>query len=91
MEAETTTMVSKLESRKDTLQMGIESAAMHAGRIMGIVATAVRDVTREIGEFATDVFEMREASQRAEADRGAATAGPEPAAAPNGSALHPRV
>lgn len=63
-------MVSRLESGKDTVQVGIESAATHAGRIMGIVATAVRDVTQEVGEFATDVFDMREASRRAEADRG---------------------
>ena len=47
----------------------MESGATHAGQIMGIVAGAVRDVTREIGDFATDVFEMREAAQRAEADR----------------------
>lgn len=63
---------SRLERRKDTLQVGIESAATHAGRIAGIVAGAVRDVTRELGEFATDLFEMREAAERAEADRSAA-------------------
>jgi len=62
-------MVSRLERGKDTLQVGIESAAVHTGRIMGIVATAVRDVTQEVGEFATELFEMREASRRAEADR----------------------
>ena len=62
-------MVDRLESRKDTVQVGVESAATHAGRIMGIIATAVRDVTREVGDFATDMFEMREASRRAEADR----------------------
>jgi hypothetical protein len=62
----------RLERRKDTLQVGIESAATHAGRIAGIVAGAVRDVTRELGEFATDLFEMREAAERAEADRSAA-------------------
>ena len=61
-------MPGKVETRKDTVQVGIESAAVHAGRIAGIVAGAVRDVTREIGEFATDIFEMREAAQRAEAD-----------------------
>jgi hypothetical protein len=62
-------MVSKGERRKDVLQSGIESAATHAGRIAGIVAGAVRDVTAEVGEFATDLFEMNEASKRAEADR----------------------
>jgi hypothetical protein len=62
-------MLSKLETRKDTIQEGVESAATHAGRIATIVAGAVRDVAREVGEFATDVFEMREAARRAEADQ----------------------
>jgi len=60
----------KIETRKDTLQVAIESGATHVGQIMGIVAGAVRDVTRELGDWATDVFEMREASKRAEADAG---------------------
>ena len=64
-------MPSQLETRKDTIQVGIESAATHAGRVASIVANAVRDVTREIGEFATDLFEMREAARRAQADDGA--------------------
>ena len=59
-----------LTNRKDTLQVAIESGATHAGQIMGIVAGAVRDVTRELGDWATDVFEMREAAKRAEADDG---------------------
>ena len=58
----------KIETRKDVLQTAIESGATHAGQIMGIVAGAVRDVTRELGDFATDVFEMRDAARRAEAD-----------------------
>lgn len=62
-------MVSKLEARKDTVQIAIESGATHVGRIASIITAAVRDVTRELGEFATDVLEMREAAERAEADR----------------------
>jgi hypothetical protein len=58
----------KIETRKDVLQTAIESGATHVGQIMGIVAGAVRDVTRELGDFATDVFEMRDAARRAEAD-----------------------
>ena len=58
----------KIETRKDTLQVAIESGATHVGQIMGIVAGAVRDVTRELGDWATDIFEMREAAKRAEAD-----------------------
>ena len=60
----------RIETRKDTLQMAIESGATHVGQIMGIVAGAVRDVTHELGDWATDVFEMRQAAQRAEADEG---------------------
>ena len=49
--------------------MAIQSGATHVGRIASIITGAVRDVAGEFGEFATDVFEMREASRRAEADR----------------------
>ena len=49
--------------------MALQSGATHAGRIATIISGAVRDVVGELGEFATDVFEMREASRRAEADR----------------------
>ena len=58
----------RIETRKDTLQVVIESGATHVGQIMGIVAGAVRDVTHELGDWATDVFEMRDAARRAEAD-----------------------
>ncbi len=58
----------RIEVRKDTLQVAIESGATHVGQIMGIVVGAVRDVTRELGDWATDVFEMREAAKRAESD-----------------------
>jgi hypothetical protein len=62
----------RIETRKDTLQVAIDSGAAHVGQIMGIVVGAVRDVTRELGDWATDVFEMREAARRAEADDGVA-------------------
>jgi hypothetical protein len=57
-----------LETSKDTLQVVVESGAIHAGRIAVIVAGAVRDVTRELGEWATDVFEISDAARRARAD-----------------------
>lgn len=62
-------MVSDFESRKDTVQELTESAATHVGRIASIVTGAVRDVTREIGDWASDVFEMREAARRAREDQ----------------------
>jgi len=57
------------ETTKDTLQEAVDSAATHVGQIMRIVVGSVRDVTHELGEWATDVFEIREASRRAAADR----------------------
>ena len=60
--------LSKSETRKDTVQVLVESGAAHVGRIANIVTGAVREVTRELGGFATEVFEMRDASRRAEAD-----------------------
>jgi hypothetical protein len=60
--------IDRLEARKDTIQVVVESGATHVGSIMGIVVGAVRDVTRELGDWATDVFEMRDAARRARAD-----------------------
>ena len=57
-----------LETRKDTIQVAVESGATHIGSIVGIVVGAVRDVSRELGEWATDMFEMRDAARRARAD-----------------------
>jgi hypothetical protein len=62
--------LSRLETTKDTLQVVVESGATHAGRIAVIVAGAVRDVTRELGDWATDIFEMRDAARRAREDPG---------------------
>ena len=59
--------LSKAETRKDTIQVVVEAGASHAGRIAGIVSGAVRDVAREVGDFATEVFEVRDAARRAQA------------------------
>ena len=61
--------LSDLEISKDTLQTFVESGFEHVGRIAAIITGAGRDITREIGEWATDMFEMREAAARARADR----------------------
>jgi hypothetical protein len=61
-------MVGKLEISKDTLQVLTESAAVHVGRIATIITGAVREVTHELGEWASDAFEMRDAAGRAETD-----------------------
>jgi hypothetical protein len=67
--------LSDLEINKDTLQTMVESGFEHVGRIASIITVAGRDVTREIGGWATDVFEMREAAARAKADRLSAETG----------------
>lgn len=67
-------MVGRLEIGKDTAQVLAESAATHVGRIATIVSTAVRDVAREVGDWASDAFEMRDAAERAGAERAAADA-----------------
>lgn len=61
-------MVGRFERNKDTIQELTESAATRVGAIAGIVAGAVRDVTREIGEWVTDAIEMREAARAARND-----------------------
>jgi hypothetical protein len=61
-------MVGKFEIGKDTVQELTESAASHVGNIATIITGAVRGVAQEIGDWATDAFEMREAAQRATKD-----------------------
>jgi len=62
-------VVDEFETKKDTAQVVVDSGLDHVGRIMGIVVDAARGITRELGDWATEVFEMREASQKAKADR----------------------
>ena len=61
-------MVGRFERNKDTVQEVTESAATHVGAIAGIITGAVRDVTREIGEWITDAIEMRDAARAARDD-----------------------
>jgi hypothetical protein len=58
-------VVSKLEAAKDTAQVLTESAANHVGRIALIISGAVREIAHEMGEWASDAFEMREAANKA--------------------------
>jgi chemotaxis response regulator CheB len=62
-------MLSKPEIGKDALQVAVESAATRVGNIALIITGAVREVARELGELATDVFEVAENSRRAKAAR----------------------
>jgi hypothetical protein len=67
----------RLETRKDTIQVAVESGATHVGSIVSIVVGAVRDVTRELGDWATDVFEIRDAARRARTHADAGSEAPE--------------
>lgn len=60
--------LSKAEIRKDALQDTVEAAATAVGTVTTIVTTAVRDVARAAGGFATEVFEIRESVRRARED-----------------------
>ena len=62
--------IGRLEIAKDSVQVLTESAATHVGRIATIVTGAVREVAHEVGDWAGDVFEMREAAGRAAQDGG---------------------
>lgn len=59
-------MPSRLELFKDVLQVAVESGAERVGRVTGVITGAVRDVTREVGGWASDVFEVVEAAQKSE-------------------------
>jgi hypothetical protein len=61
-------VISKVETAKDTVQVLTESAANHVGRIAMIITGAVREIAHEMGEWATDAFEMREAANKAATD-----------------------
>lgn len=56
------------ETAKATAQVLTESGVGHVGKIASIITTAVRDIAHEIGELATDGFEMFDASRRARDD-----------------------
>jgi hypothetical protein len=64
--------LSKAEINKDALQETVEAGAQAVGQVMSIITGAVRDVTKTIGGFATDAFEIREGVRRAKADLNAA-------------------
>lgn len=65
--------LSGAEIRKDAVQSTVEAAATTVGQVATIVTGAVRDVASAIGGFATEVFEIREASRRASSDDAAWT------------------
>jgi hypothetical protein len=57
--------IGRAEIAKDTIQVVTETTAAHVGRIASILTGAIRDIAREIGDLASDVFEMRDAAGKA--------------------------
>ena len=60
--------LSKAEIRKDAVQQAIGAAAGTVGQVTTILTAAVRDVADALGGFATDMFELRDATRRAESE-----------------------
>ena len=57
--------LSRAEIAKDALQPPVEAGAETVAAVSDILTTAVRDVARAVGGFATEMFEIREAARRA--------------------------
>ncbi len=64
--------LSKAEIRKDALQEGVTAASQAVGSVTTIITSAVGDVARTLGGFATELFEIRDSARRASRDADAA-------------------
>jgi len=60
--------LSKAEIRKDAVQESVTAASHAVGAVATILTTAVSDVARTIGGFATELFEIRDSARRAGRD-----------------------
>ena len=60
--------LSKAEIRKDALQDGVTAASHAVGTVSTIITSAVGDIARTIGGFATEIFEIRDAARKAGQD-----------------------
>lgn len=63
--------LSRAEIRKDAVQSTVEATASAAGEVATILTTAVKDVAGAVGGLATEVFEIRDAARRANAEHSA--------------------
>ncbi len=60
--------LSRREIAKDVTQQSFEAAFATAGSVATIVFDAARRITTELGAFGTEIFEIAEASRRADED-----------------------
>jgi hypothetical protein len=56
---------SKGEIGKDAVQSAVEAAADTVGQVAKIITKAVQDVAGAVGDFATEVYEIRDAAKKA--------------------------
>jgi hypothetical protein len=56
---------SKAEIGKDAVQSTVEAAASTVGDVAKIITKAVQDVAGAVGGFASEVYEIRDASRKA--------------------------
>jgi hypothetical protein len=92
--------LSKAEIRKDALQDGVTAASQAVGSVTTILTTAVGDIARAVGGFATEIFEIRDAARKASQDHIAAVpaepldpdevAARSPVVDPNAPAVQPK-
>lgn len=60
--------LSRREIAVDALQQGTEAAIASAGHVAAILFESARKITTEVGAFATEIFEIAEASRKAAGD-----------------------
>jgi hypothetical protein len=76
--------ISKSEIGKDAVQSTVEAAASTVGEVARIVTRAVQDVAAAVGGFASEVYEIRDASRRAAEEQAGGDA-PDVPESPDGS------
>jgi hypothetical protein len=60
--------LSRAEIRKDAVQETFTATTQTVGAVAGIVVSAVSDIGRAIGGYATELFEIRDSTRRATTD-----------------------
>jgi hypothetical protein len=60
--------LSRAEIRKDAVQETFTATTHTVGAVAGIVVSAVSDIGRAIGGYATELFEIRDSTRRATTD-----------------------
>lgn len=62
--------LSRSEIGKDAVQATVEAAAHTVGQVATIITRAVQDIAGAVGSFATEVYEIQDASRKAAAEHG---------------------